>query len=199
MEELPADDPGTGAEDSDSSVAFTDDPVLPEHTLTVDQLSGQTPRSPYAGGKMLNTWHTFKFYIGLLTTALVFVAWTTNLVAKPLATAFGGTVTIIGMCVAYYTYTRQKRGELLPVVVTHTEEYMPGSILAVLVTGNRFNDAVVRSAIDAAKGRTIVFLYLGSRRSERPPNILEFHDPYYDNERAKKTFGRAERLAEMPR
>jgi hypothetical protein len=99
------------------------------------------------------------------------------------------------MSIAYYSYARLKRGESLPVVVTHTEEYLPNSILAVLVTGNPLNDAIIRSAIDGAKGRTIVFLYLGSRRAERTPNILEFHDPYYDNEIAKKTFGTAERLA----
>ena len=198
LEELPGEEPGTVGDGTidDGSIPFTGDPDLPtEVPLTDEQLKAQTPRSPYAGEKMLNPWHTFKFYIGLLTTALVLVAWTTNLVAKPLATAFGGTVTIVGMGVAYYTYARQKRGEILPVVVTHTEEYTPGSTLAVLVTGNELNDAIVRSAIANAAGKTIVFLYLGSRRAERPPNILEFHDPYYDNEKAKKAFGRAERLA----
>jgi amino acid transporter len=195
-EEVPGDDPGKVRDGADGSVAFTEDPAFSsEVPPTIDEMKEQAPRSPYAGGKMLNSWHTFKFYIGLLTTALVFIAWTTNLVAKPLATAFGGTVTIIGMSVAYYTYARLKSGETLPVVVTHTEEYIPGSILAVLVTGNPLNDAIIRSAIDSAKGRTIVFLYLGSRRAERTPNILEFHDPYYDNEGAKMTFGRAERLA----
>ena len=72
-----------------------------------------SPPSPYAGGTTPSFWHTFKFYIGLLTTAIVFTAWTTNLVAKPLATAFGGTVTIVGMSVAYFNYTRHKREERL--------------------------------------------------------------------------------------
>lgn len=51
--------------------------------------------SPYTGRMVLNLWHTCKFYLGLLTTVLVLLAWTTNLVAKPLATIFGGSVTLV--------------------------------------------------------------------------------------------------------
>ncbi|HYY25167.1 MAG TPA: universal stress protein [Candidatus Udaeobacter sp.] len=40
------------------------------------------------------------FWIGVLTTLMVIVAWGINLVEKHLATYFGGTVTIIGMLVA---------------------------------------------------------------------------------------------------
>src|SRR5206468_4806204 len=40
------------------------------------------------------------FYLGLLTTAMVSLAWTVNLFAKPLATLFGGSVTLIGMLIA---------------------------------------------------------------------------------------------------
>jgi len=46
---------------------------------------------------VLDLWHTCKFYLGLLTTALVVLAWTTKLVAKPMATLFGGSVTLLGM------------------------------------------------------------------------------------------------------
>jgi len=42
----------------------------------------------------------FGFWLGLLTTVMVIVAWGVNLVEKELATIFGGTVTIIGMLVA---------------------------------------------------------------------------------------------------
>ncbi len=101
---------------------FTNDP------LTSVSLGEATPASPYTGRTVLNFWHTFKFYIGLLTTVLVFIAWTTNLVAKPLATAFGGTVTVVGMSIAYFTYARHKRDEHLQVAVTHSEEYLPGSL-----------------------------------------------------------------------
>ena len=40
------------------------------------------------------------FYVGVLTSAMVIVAWTVNLFAKPLATWFGGGVTLIGMIIA---------------------------------------------------------------------------------------------------
>ncbi len=42
----------------------------------------------------------FGFWIGVLTTLMVVVAWGTNLVEKRIATYFGGTVTAIGMLIA---------------------------------------------------------------------------------------------------
>jgi nucleotide-binding universal stress UspA family protein len=41
------------------------------------------------------------FYLGVLTTLLVFTAWVTNLYAKHLATIFGGGVVAVGMALAY--------------------------------------------------------------------------------------------------
>jgi nucleotide-binding universal stress UspA family protein len=41
------------------------------------------------------------FYVGVLTTVLVFAAWVTNLYAKHLATIFGGGVVALGMGLAY--------------------------------------------------------------------------------------------------
>jgi hypothetical protein len=40
------------------------------------------------------------FWIGILTTAMLLLAWGVNLVEKELATLFGGTLTIIGMLIA---------------------------------------------------------------------------------------------------
>src|SRR5581483_651424 len=128
----------------DGTTAFTQEPPSPPgHTSTKKPRTEETPPSPYAGGKMLNPWYTFKFSIGLLTTALVVTAWTTNLLAKPLATAFGGTVTVVGMGIAYFNYARHKREEHLPVAVTHSEEHLPGCTLAVLMPDNEHNDAVI--------------------------------------------------------
>jgi hypothetical protein len=200
--ELPAKGEGleTGGDEADGAVAFTEAPALSTGLpLPGDELKEEIPPSPYAGRTILNFWHSFKFYIGLVTTALVFIAWTTNLVAKPLATEFGGTVVAVGMVVAYFSYARHKRDEQLPVVITHGEEYLPGSTLAVLAQGSRLNEAIVQSAINEAEGRTVVFLYLGTGHGARTPNVLEFHDPYYDDEEAKKTFGRAEYLAREAR
>jgi amino acid transporter len=191
---------GTRRNETEGTANFTQGSThSSELTLTDDQLEVETTPSPYTGGTMLNFWHTFKFYIGLLTTAIVFTAWTTNLVAKPLATAFGGTITIIGMSVAYFSYARHKRKEHLPVAVTHTEEYLPGSTLAVLAPDSGLNVAIIHSALNKAEGKAVVFLYLGFGQPGRTPNVLEFHDPYYDDEQAKKIFGTAEHLAQGSR
>src|SRR5579864_5512486 len=153
--------------------------------------------SPYTGRMVLDLWHTCKFYLGLLTTALVLLAWTTNLVAKPLATIFGGSVTLLGMGIAYFTYTRKKQQGHVPVPITHVEEHLlPGSILAVLMADNTHNEAVIRSAIDNAHGKPVTFLYLGHAATYKAPRLFEFHDPYYDDQQARKTFGTAEHLAQ---
>jgi amino acid transporter len=40
------------------------------------------------------------FWLGVATTAMIMLAWTVNIFAKPLATYFGGGVTLIGMLIA---------------------------------------------------------------------------------------------------
>ncbi len=42
----------------------------------------------------------FAFAVGLLTTAMVMVSWVTNIFEKPLATMFGGSVTLLGLFAA---------------------------------------------------------------------------------------------------
>ena len=152
--------------------------------------------SPYTERMVLDLWHTCKFYLGLLTTALVVLAWTTNLVAKPMATIFGGSVTLLGMGIAGFTYSRKKQRGHIPVPITHIEEHLPGSILAVLLADNTHNEAVIHSAIDNAHGQPVTFLYLGQAKTHRAPHLFEFHDPYYDDQQARKTFGKAEHLAQ---
>jgi amino acid transporter len=152
--------------------------------------------SPYTGRMVLDLWHTCKFYLGLLTTALVVLAWTTNLVAKPMATIFGGSVTLLGMGIAGFTYSRKKQQGHVPVPITHIEEHLPGSMLAVLLADNTHNEAVIHSAIDNAHGQPVTFLYLGQAKTHRAPRLFEFHDPYYDDQQARKTFGKAEHLAQ---
>src|SRR5205823_14941872 len=77
--------------------------------------------------KLRDVWYNIDFWLGILTTVLVFIAWSTNLVAKPLATAFGGGVASLGMLIAYVSYTRQKQKGRLPVVTTGIEGRMPDS------------------------------------------------------------------------
>src|SRR6266566_3583660 len=153
--------------------------------------------SPYTGRMVLDLWHTCKFYLGLLTTALVVLAWTTNLVAKPLATIFGGSVTLLGMGIAYFTYTRKKQQGHVPVPITHVEEHLPGSVLAVLQANNTHNEATIHSAIQNAHGKPVTFLYLGHATTYQAPRLFEYHDPYYDDQQARRAFGKAEHLAQQ--
>jgi amino acid transporter len=141
-------------------------------------------------------WYNIDFWLGILTTFLVATAWTTNLIYKRPATLFGGTVAGIGMLVAYINYRQQKQKGLLPVVYTGIEGRLPGSVLAVLRAKNGRNDMIIRSAIDSAEGKPVVFLYLGEPKAVRIPQIFEVYDPYLYDPQAKKSFGKAENLAQ---
>src|SRR5437763_14870205 len=54
----------------------------------------------------LGLWQRFEFELGLVTTLLVVLAWSISLVSKPLATAFGGSVVLVGLAVAAVGYVR---------------------------------------------------------------------------------------------
>jgi amino acid transporter len=155
--------------------------------------------SAYRGGRgrLRALWYNIDYWLGILTTLLVATAWSTNLVYKPLATAFGGTVAGIGMGVAFINYMRHKRTGRLPVVTTGIEGRLPDSVLAVLTAGNEHNDAVIRNAINNADSKPVVFLYVGDRGATpgRAPRMFEVVDPYLEDQGAKETFGRAENLA----
>jgi len=141
-------------------------------------------------------WYNIDFWLGILTTILVATAWTTNLIVKHFATIFGASVAGIGMLVAYINYGRQKEKGYLPVITTGLEGRLPGSILAVLTAKNGHNDMIMRSAVNSAEGKPVVFLYLGEPREERIPQIFEVYDPYLYDPHAKETFGKAENLAQ---
>lgn len=146
--------------------------------------------------RLRGIWYNIDFWLGILTTFLVATAWTTNLIAKHLATLFGGTVAGLGMLIAYINYRRQKEKGYLPVVTTGLEGRLPGSILAVLTANNGRNDMIIRSAINSADGKPVVFLYLGEPKAERIPQIFEVYDPYLYDPHAKESFGKAENLAQ---
>ena len=146
--------------------------------------------------RLREIWYNVNFWLGILTTFLVALAWTTNLIYKPHATLFGGTVAGIGMLVAYINYRQQKQKGYVPVVTTGLQGRLPGSVLAVLTAKNGHNDMVMRSAINSAEGKPVVFLYLGEPRAERIPQIFEVYDPYLYDPHAKETFGKAEHLAQ---
>jgi len=152
--------------------------------------------SPTLGMRIRSLWYTVDFWLGVLTTALVIIAWGTNLYTKPLATLFGGTVTLVGMSVAYFNYNRHKQKGRLLVVTTTVEERLPGSILAILTAGNAHNQVVIQNAISHANGKPVVFLYVSDNKASRAPRMFEVFDPYLDDQQAKEWFGRAESLAQ---
>jgi len=144
-------------------------------------------------------WFKIAFFLGILTTILVMVAWSTNLVTKPLATAFGGSVTVLGMLIAIANYTvLRKRGQApVPLVITRIGERLPDSILAILTPGSAYNDAVIEAAIHQAEAkRPVVFLYVSDQPlRQETPQMMEIVDPYFEDLRAKEYFSKAEHLA----
>ncbi len=139
---------------------------------------------------------TVNFYLGILTTILVLTAWSTNLVAKPLATIFGGSVAFLGMIVAFTNYRLHRGKGRIPVVVTGVEKDFPGAVLAVLEAGSSHNEAVIQSALTNPQKKPVVFLYLGERVSKRKPELFRMIEPHLNDEQARKDLGRANYLAQ---
>jgi len=140
-------------------------------------------------------WKRLDFWLGLLTTLLVMLAWSISIVSQPLATAFGCSVAFAGMAVAYVNYIRGRA----PVVTPYLEGRMPDSLLAVLAAGDQQNDAVIETAINHARGNPVVFLYLAQPKAERVPQLFEIVDPYLEDEPAKDTLKQAALLARKAR
>jgi amino acid transporter len=138
--------------------------------------------------------------LGFVTTALVLLAWAVNLVAKPLATAFGGTVVIMGMALAITLHLRRRSQGRGRVAATGVESGYATQTLAVLAgTDMAQNEAVIRAALALASGGPVVFLYLGDQRALEPAGVFRLaeghlHDPY-----ARAILGRAQYLARTAR
>jgi amino acid transporter len=141
--------------------------------------------------RIAGVWRRLDFWLGLLTTLLVTLAWSISIVSQPLATAFGCSVALTGMAVAYVNYVRGR----VPVVTPYLEGRMPESLLAVLAAGDQRNDAVIEAAINHARGKPVVFLYLAQPKAERVPRLFEIVDPYLEDEPAKDTLKQAALLA----
>jgi amino acid transporter len=146
-------------------------------------------------------WFKIDFVLGVITTLLVITAWSTNLINKPLATGFGGGITLLGLLIAYinYRYQRSKGRVPVPVVVTRVDHRIPDSILAILSPGTEQNNAVIQAAVNSARDahdKPLIFLYVG-HPIPRPnaPRMLEIVDPYLEDPFAKEYFGKAESLA----
>jgi amino acid transporter len=149
------------------------------------------------------------FYsVGVLTTVLVLVAWTVNIVAKPLATEFGGGLTLIGLVIGLATYrnSRRTRPAVFPVSfrpgraaesIAHALGSQPsaGEVLVFLPHEQLAAEAVIAEVARAAAGRGAVFLYRGKPPTTDYSDLLEVADPYLKDYSAHDAFARAERLA----
>jgi|SRR5450755_2606380 amino acid transporter len=180
--------------------------IINAHDL---QISGTEPvsnngaDSPLTAGihaatsEVKGLWFKIDFFLGVLTTLLVATAWSVNLVSKPLATAFGGSVALLGMGVAFVNNRRSSNtGRVpVPVAVTRIEEALPNSVLAILLPDSKKNDAVIRAAINNAdeRQRPIMFVYVGKPQARATaPRMMEIVDPYLEDQGAKQSFGKAE-------
>ncbi len=147
--------------------------------------------------RLHSAWGSLDFGLGILTTFLVMVAWSTNLVAKPLATLFGGSVTIIGMVIAYFNYKYQEAQGQTPihVVSLSSVEQLSHATLAVLLTGKeKHNDLVVQAATKHLNGKPLTFLYIGEPKNAPPLQPFEYYEPYLYDESAIQTLRTAETM-----
>ena len=149
------------------------------------------------------------FALGVLTTVLVALAWSTNLFAKPLATAFGGGVTLVGLLIAFATYTlgrRHGRPFIFPLLQRESYPVIflsrgrrarpPATVLAILPRQTTQIAALVGAASAVAADGPIVFVQRG--RSDPPtqaPRLFEIVNPYLNDEGAQAAFAQAERVA----
>jgi amino acid transporter len=149
----------------------------------------------------------FMFTVGIITSVLVVTAWVTNLFAKPLATLFGGCITVIGLVVAWITHRARRRAGLpgiVPVVQRldqlvrlHRGGWQSRHPVMVLLNGDGQDlDALVQAGIAQAKGGALCFAFVGTVPAHGPGSrILEILDPYLSDEPAHHAFRVAQRLS----
>src|SRR5579859_507438 len=148
------------------------------------------------------------FGVGVVTTLLVIVAWSVNLVQKPLATQFGGGLTVLGLIIglATYRYNRRRRPAVFPVPfrpqraaesIASALGNRPsaGDLLVILPHDQLAAEAVIAEASRVAAGRGAVFLYRGNRYPHQHHELLEVNDPYLKDFAAHDAFSRAELLS----
>jgi amino acid transporter len=145
------------------------------------------------------------FGLGVLTTVAVAVAWSVNLVAKPLATEFGGGLTVVGLIVGFATYYRaqNRRPSVFPVsfradrAAASIREALaghPAEVLVILPHDPEVAEQVIDAAAERAAGKRAVFLYRGATHLA-PSEFLEVADPYLKDHNAQDAFARAESRA----
>ncbi len=142
----------------------------------------------------------FMFILGVVTSVLVVTAWVTNLFAKPLATLFGGSITIAGVAVAAITHWARRRGGrpgVVPVIQRldqlahlHRAGWQSHEPVMVLLNGEGQDlEALVEAGIAEAAGGPLGFAFVGTEAAHGPgTRIMEILDPYLADERAHEAF-----------
>jgi amino acid transporter len=174
--------------------------------VSLDVLRWREMHSPRARTPAFQTsWGVF--VLGAATSVAVVVAWVTNLIAKPLATVYGGALVLVGLGVAYLTIRSQtSRGQYSifpylhrpghPTVVTRAGQGLePAPVLAFLPSDPEKVADVVRRTLTRAPKGPIVFAFRGETARTRAPGLLEILDPYADDARAQAAFQQAESAA----
>ena len=145
------------------------------------------------------------FGLGVLTTIAVIVAWCVNLVQKPLATEFGGGLTLIGLVIGFgsYWYYRQRQPSVFPlpyrpnrpiVYLLAGMRMQPAEVMVILPHDHEVAASLLHATAEAAHGRPVVFVYRGDYFPEGAEEFLEVVDPYLKDYHARDAFARAERF-----
>jgi hypothetical protein len=142
-------------------------------------------------------WPDIKYVLGFLTTALVAVAWATNLFGKPLATIFGGALTAVGMglAAAHWRYQQVRH----PVVFLDIPAPAPRSSLVILTPQQERNRVVVQDALASAGSHPPIFLYIATPSDLPPPRLFEIRDRFALDAEAQLTLSRAKRASNEAR
>jgi amino acid transporter len=147
------------------------------------------------------------FALGVATSAAVLVAWGTNLFAKPLATAYGSGMIVVGLVVAFLTIRSHARKGQYPIIpylhrpghpavrMRPGRELETARVVAMLPHDPDRLATVIRRALDRAGKGPALFVFRGAAAPARAPRLLEILDPYADDPAAQAAFQRAEAAA----
>lgn len=148
--------------------------------------------------KLRAVWPDIKYYLGFVTTVLVGGAWFINLRTKPLATVFGGGLTVLGVAISVVNYRYQQSRGVAPVIPEYYLRPLPGSLLVVLDPRSPNNAAVVRAASQSAQGHPLVILALGHPEL-REVRAFEIAVPYFNDAPAQQALNLAASICRRER
>jgi amino acid transporter len=146
--------------------------------------------------------------VGVITTAAVTIAWVTNLFAKPLATVFGGGLSLVGIAIGVATYRLAHRkgvpavfphilrDDRSPTLISRARRIGKCNVLAIVPNEAGPAVALTKAAVEVANNQPIVFVYRGQGFPRTGlPHLMEIVDPYLTDATAQDVLGRVEREA----